>query len=194
LPHIRGAERGDRGSIAELVELVRTEEHIEAAEALIGACGAPALMVVRRILKDGPDTDATFWSAAQIAIERIDQLREPGSFGAWFTRIAERQAYNASRRRLREREHAGPMPDGFLDRLAVKDNEPFSELFSDRVAAALVSLSPFRRRVTVLHLAFGWSEKDLVEYFEGMVALGTIRSNIARGRKHLRAALEGDLR
>ncbi len=123
-----------------------------------------------------------------MALERIEECRDPERFAGWFTTIVKNRARNLLRReQLREGEpipyqapSSGPLPDREAERSELRGN----------LAEAVAQLSPLQREVVLLHDLEGWKHREIAERLE--MPSGTVRSHLHFARKRLRELL-GDV-
>ncbi len=157
-------------------------EHL--ARRHLRACRAVALAVVGELA--GAEDVAQ--DAFVLAIERIDDCRQPERFREWLLQITRNRARNQVRDRKHDRHDPldaaplrshGPLPDAAAAR---------SEL-RDRLLAALALLPETRREVLLLHDLEGWKHEEIAELL-GLPA-GTVRSHLHHARRVMRGELEG---
>jgi RNA polymerase sigma-70 factor (ECF subfamily) len=166
---VLGVRRGDRRAAGRLLERY------------MRACRAVALAVT------GSETDAddVCQNGFVIAIERIDQCRDPGRFAGWLLQIVRNQARNWVRSRtVRNGESlADTMPHRGPDPVRVAE---LAELRS-RLEAALKTLPEQEREVVLLHDLEGWKHREIAERLD--LPPGTVRSHLHHARKKLRDIL-----
>jgi RNA polymerase sigma-70 factor (ECF subfamily) len=159
---VREAQRGDRAAFAKLYETFAPVVHgVLLAQARSGE--------VHDLLQD----------VFVAALRRLGQLEHPAQFGGWICTIARNHARD-DHKRLRpeiglEREPARSANDDERDEAA-------------RALAALRSLPQAYRETLALRLIEGLSGPDIAAR-TGMTA-GSVRVNLCRGMKLLRAELE----
>ena len=144
------------------------------------------LAIVGNDADAGDATQETFVAAWR----RIRDLRDPGSFDAWFQRIA----INAARMTLRARgrRRVREVPSGDVAALAVLAGapEPPERTDADRLGAALDRLPADQRTLLALHHLDGRGLAELAEILE--IPLGTVKSRLHTARRALEAALAAD--
>jgi RNA polymerase sigma-70 factor, ECF subfamily len=112
------------------------------------------------------------------AFQRLHQLREPAHFGAWIGAIARHQ---------RGAEPAGEEPIEFADAVAAHDADPAQHVEALRMLAAIRALPDAYRETMTLRLVEGLGGPEIAE-LTGL-APGSVRVNLHRGMRLLRAAL-----
>jgi RNA polymerase sigma-70 factor (ECF subfamily) len=120
-----------------------------------------------------------------VALERLEECRDPARFGGWLLAIVRNRSRNVVRREiLREGEELPSAaasktvgPDGFAER---------SEL-RERLTWALGTLNEVQREIVLLHDLQGWKHGEIAEKLE--MPSGTVRSHLHYARKQLRDCL-----
>lgn len=118
-----------------------------------------------------------------LALRKLRSLREASAFGPWLATLARRVAadHGRSRRRRHERqERVGPHPPAGRPALTAEGLAVFE---------ALSKLPPAYRETLLLRLVEGMSGREIAAA-TGLTE-GSVRVNLSRGMKRLRAALEG---
>ncbi|PJJ56709.1 RNA polymerase sigma-70 factor (ECF subfamily) [Mumia flava] len=115
---------------------------------------------------------------------------QPGSFEGWIHRITTNLFLDRVRRKSKLRFH--PFAEGAEERLVSREISP-ERVWQDAnldadVEQALTALPEEFRVAVVLCDIEGLSYEEIADVLG--VKIGTVRSRIHRGRKHLRAALE----
>jgi len=126
------------------------------------------------------DAEDVAQEAFVVAIERLEQCREPDRFSGWLIEIVRTRALNALAKRGR-REGSEPIDD------AVVDHDRGDVALRSRLLDALAQLSEVQREVVLLHDLEGWTHAEIA------AALGLSEVNC---RQHLftaRRALRGGL-
>ncbi len=114
------------------------------------------------------------------ALERLPELREPAAFRAWLLAIARRAATDHQRSRKPVEEPAPTLAAG-------KNSQPDGEAFA--VLATIQRLPECYRETLVLRLVEGMTGPEIAVR-TGLTA-DSVRVNLCRGMKLLRARLEG---
>ena len=164
------AREGDRSAFEKLVR-----RHFSGARA-----------VALAELADSRDADDAVQDAFIVALERLEDCRNPAAFGPWLRRIVRNRARSIGRReRVRRTEpleqvvtrtsKADPARD--LDRAELRA----------RLEAALAELTPVQRAVVLLHDLEGYRHREIAE--ELRIPEGTVRSHLFLARRALRERL-----
>jgi RNA polymerase sigma-70 factor, ECF subfamily len=168
---VRRAATGDTGAFSELVRRYQRAAYLV------------ALGVTRR----HADAEDVAQEAFVVALERIEECRDPERFAGWFTTIVKNRARNLLRReQLREGE---PIP------FQVPTTDPGPDRAAERaqlrgaLSEAMEQLSPLQREVVLLHDLEGWKHREIAERLE--MPSGTVRSHLHFARKRLRELLGG---
>jgi RNA polymerase sigma-70 factor, ECF subfamily len=114
------------------------------------------------------------------ALERLPELREPEAFRAWLLAIARRIATDHQRGKMPAAEPAQPLA-------AAKNARPDDEAFA--VLDTIQRLPECYRETLILRLVEGMTGPEIAER-TGLTA-DSVRVNLCRGMKLLRARLEG---
>ena len=167
---VRKAREGDRGAF----------------EALVGRYQRPAYLAALGVTGSPEDAEDVAQEAFIVALERLDECRDPSRFAGWFLTIVRNRARNYIRREsLRRMEE---IPAG----TATRGPDPARELESGelrrRLAKAMEGLSEVRRQVVLMHDLEGWKHREIGEVLG--IPPGTVRSHLHFARKALREALE----
>lgn len=166
---VHSVRRGDRRAAGRLLE-----RYLRAGRAVaLAVTGVEA------------DADDVCQEAFVVAMERIDDCRDPAKFGKWLLQIVRNRSRNLVRsntgRRLvtlGETEPApGPSPAVQMERLELRE----------RLLAALAEIPEQHREVILLHDLEGWKHREIA----GRLGLpeGTVRSHLHHARRRLRQIL-----
>lgn len=160
--------RGDQGALRSLIDR-------ESAR-LVRQCA--------RVLGDADDAQDVVQEAFMIAYRSIGAYRGDGALGAWLSRIALRLAF----RRRRSQARLVPMGDHGP---SAPGGDPYTAvarvLEGEAIRAAVELLPEAYREVVILHY-FGELTLDEIAAATGRPP-GTVRSNLHRALKRLRADL-----
>lgn len=157
-------------------ELVR--RHLRSAHAVaLGVLGNPA------------DAEDVCQEAFLIALERLEECREPQRFAAWLMRIVRNRALNfRESRSLR----AGVPLERAAE--AAGGDDPGREAerseLRQRLLAALAVLPESQREVVLLHDLEGWRHREIAELLG--TSEGAVRVRLHEARRRLRSELEGN--
>lgn len=152
-----------------------------AMEALLAALHAPIATVTRRIC--GPDHDDATQQALIAVARGVRRFDGRAAVTTWVYRIATNAALDELRRRERHGSHASLESAALIDR-----ERPFEQIDDQLlIAEALETLTPEHRAAVVLREVAQLDYAEIAEILD--VPLGTVRSRIARARRHLANAL-----
>jgi len=157
----------------------------EAFGVLVPRYMRPGYLVALSVTGNPQEAEDVAQEAFLVALERLEDCREPERFGGWFLTIVRNRAKNLLRReRLRSGEEltpeispgpGGPAED--LDRMEMRE----------RLERGMEGLSEIRREVLLLHDLEGWKHREIGERLG--IPDGTVRSHLHFARKHLRDRL-----
>lgn len=159
-----------------------------AFEALVRRHLRSAYVVALAELADGRDAEDAVQDAFVLALERLDECRDPGSFGAWLKRIVRNRARSVGRReRIREAQALETVltassesdPERDLDRAELRR----------RLESALGVLTEVQRAVVLMHDLEGYRHREIAG--ELGIPEGTVRSHLFFARRALRQRLGG---
>lgn len=137
-------------------------------------------------LADRGDAEDAVQDSFIMALERLDDCRDPSAFAGWLRRIVRNRARSVRRReRVRETdslESAGTAasprdPGRDLDRSEMRQ----------RLQAALTTLTEVQRRVVLMHDLEGYRHREIAVELE--IPEGTVRSHLFFARRALREQL-----
>ena len=145
----------------------------------------PGYLVALSVTGNPEDAEDVAQEAFLVALERLEDCRNPEKFGGWFLTIVRNRARNLLRReRLRRGEELTPEispgkggPDEDLKRMEIRE----------KLEEGLEGLSEVRREVLLLHDLEGWKHREIGERLG--IPDGTVRSHLHFARKHLRDRL-----
>jgi len=154
-----------------------------AFEVLLERHGPMVLRICRTILRDGHDAEDAYQATFLVLARQARSIRHPASLASWLHGVARRvacQARSAERRRRRHEQMVAGLADPCMIELQLDD-------LAEVVHAEIASL-PERYRAAVVLC-------DIEGLTEGQTAgrlgrpVGTIRSQLSRGRQRLRRRL-----
>ncbi len=146
-----------------------------------------AYLVAFGVTRRHADAEDVAQEAFLVALERIEECRDPARFAGWFTTIVKNRARNLLRReQLREGE---PIPFHAPSGEAGPDRQAERAELRGRLTDAVGKLSPLQREVVLLHDLEGWKHREIAERLE--MPSGTVRSHLHFARKRLRELLDG---
>lgn len=171
-------------SDAELVALARSGDG-DAFGELVRRYQRPAYSVALAVTGNHHDAEDVAQESFVVALERLDECRNPDRFAGWLLSTVRNRARNVVRRekvRL-----AGPIPhDAKAD---APDPARAAELAALRakLEEALETLTEVQREIVLLHDLEGWKHDEIAERLS--IPAGTVRSHLHFARKALRAQL-----
>ena len=159
--------------------------------------------VIASILREAPghpDVEDGASETLRRALEKHDQMRDPGATRAWVLGIARHVGLDAIRARKRARQHVEAVdapsssPSSSLGAVELVDSAPnpyerVAQARRDRVVREAVESLPEgpRKALTMFHLE-GLEYQEIAERLG--VPLGTVATWVARGRKAMAATLQ----
>lgn len=172
---VRRARQGDASAFDTLVR-----RHLRSAYAVaLARLGEPA------------DAEDVCQDAFVVALERLDDCRQPERFSAWLLRIVRNRASDHAR----SRKVRAATPIDNVD-IASSDPGPLrrterAELESN-LLEALAGLTELQREVLMLFDLEGWSHREIAEKLG--ISEGSARVHLHNGRRALRERLAGRYR
>jgi len=157
----------------------------EAFGVLVTRYMRPGYLVALSVTGNPEDAEDVAQEAFLVALERLEDCRNPEKFGGWFLTIVRNRSRNLLRReRLRRGEELSPElspgpggPGEDLRRLEIRE----------QLENGLKGLTEVRREVLLLHDLEGWKHREIAEKLG--IPDGTVRSHLHFARKHLRDRL-----
>ena len=166
---VRRSREGDGGAFGELVD-----RYARAAYSV-------ALSVTGR----HEDAEDAAQESFLVALQRIEECRNPEKFGAWLMTIVRNRSRNLVRREVLRDTDPIPVTAGSKSPTPEKDTEQ-SELRA-LLKGALAELPEVQREIVLLHDLEGWKHREIAERLD--LPPGTVRSHLHFARKALREAL-----
>jgi RNA polymerase sigma-70 factor (ECF subfamily) len=167
-------------SVGDLVRRARRGEP-QAFDLLARRHLRAAFAVALAVLGRPSDAEDVAQEAFVVAIERLEQCREPDRFSGWLLEIVRTRALNALGRRKRR---DGPE---LADDAAAAATPDGDVALRARLLDALAELGPVQREVVLLHDLEGWTHAEIAE------ALGLSETNCRQYLFTARRALRGGL-
>jgi len=166
---VRRAQRGDE----------------EAFGLLVSRYMRSAYAVALSVTGKHEDAEDAAQESLLVALQRVEECREPERFAGWLMTIVRNRSRNLLRREgLRTTSEipvgaAGgdPLPDQQLSRTRLRE----------RLDEALAELSEVQREIVLLHDYEGWKHREIAERLD--MPSGTVRSHLHFARKALRKRL-----
>ncbi len=117
-----------------------------------------------------------------VALERLDDCRNPDRFAGWLLTIVRNRARNLVRREvLRDTD---TVPETTAARGRTPDKVAEHAELQERLGTALRQLSEVQREIVLLHDLEGWRHREIAEHLG--IPSGTVRSHLHFARKFLR--------
>ncbi len=124
-----------------------------------------------------------------VALERLDECRDPERFAGWMMTIVRNRSRNLVRREsLREMDQ---VPVSARSSVPTPERSAETTELRERLEEALSGLSEVQRQIVLLHDMEGWKHREIA----GLLGLpaGTVRSHLHFARKTLREFLGDSL-
>ena len=171
-------------SDAELVIQARTGD-TESFGELVRRYQRAAYSVALSVIGRPQDAEDAAQESFMVALERLEECRNPARFAGWLLAIVRNRSRNLIRRETLRRgdeipasaSSSGPSPERAADISALRE----------RLKEALNKLSEVQREIVLLHDLEGWKHAEIAERL-GMPS-GTVRSHLHFARKALRVQL-----
>lgn len=171
-------------SDAELVALARSGD-AEAFGELVRRYQRPAYSVALAITGNHHDAEDVAQDSFIVALERLDECRNPDRFAGWLLSAVRNRARNVVRReKVRT---AGPIShDARTDGPSPARAAEIAALRT-KLEEALETLTEVQREIVLLHDLEGWKHDEIAERLS--IPAGTVRSHLHFARKALRTRL-----
>lgn len=171
-----------------LVRRIRTGDD-GAYGALVARYMKPAYAVALSVTGRHEDAEDAIQESFLVALQRLDECRNPERFAGWLLTIVRNRSRNLVRREsLRT---ADPIPPGTSGREAGPDRVTERVELRERLQEALDTLPPVQREIVLLHDLEGWKHREIADRLD--LPSGTVRSHLHFARKALRSVLGGSL-
>lgn len=174
---------------AQLVEQARGGDPA-AFEALVQRHLRAVYAVALAELGEPSDAEDAIQDAFVMALERLEDCRQPDRFEAWLVQIARNRARDLRRRRTVR--IAAPLEAAHR---ATSNSSPVRDAeradLRGRLTEALGELTAVQREVVLLHDMEGWKHREIAEA-TGLPE-GTVRSHLFHARRALRKRLGPDV-
>lgn len=174
----------DASSEGELVRLaLEGDEH--AFGSLVELYQRAAYAVAYSVIGRHEDAEDVAQESFLVALERLEECRNPDRFGGWLMTIVRNRSKNLIRREsLRETDEIpmgatsrSPMPDRVVENMQIRET----------LQGALLKLPEVQRQIVLLHDLEGWKHREIADRL-GLPS-GTVRSHLHFARKALRVEL-----
>ncbi|MEK9501553.1 RNA polymerase sigma factor [Gaopeijia maritima] len=175
-------------SDAVLVRRIRTGDD-GAYGALVGRYMKSAYAVAYSVTGRHEDAEDAVQESFLVALQRLDECRNPERFAGWLLTIVRNRSRNLVRREsLRS---ADPIPPGTSNRGPGPDRVTEQVELREQLQEALETLPPVQREIVLLHDLEGWKHREIADRLD--LPSGTVRSHLHFARKALRSVLGGSL-
>jgi RNA polymerase sigma-70 factor, ECF subfamily len=145
----------------------------------------PAYAVALSVLGRHEDAEDAAQEAFLVAIERLEECRNPDRFGGWLLTIVRNRSKNLIRREsLRETDQ---VPPAARSKAPMPDQVTETAELRRRLEEAMSCLPEVQREIVLLHDLEGWKHREIADRLE--LPSGTVRSHLHFARKTLRDAL-----
>lgn len=157
----------------------------EAYSTLVGKYMRSAYLVAFSVTRRHEDAEDAAQEAFMVALQRLEECRNPDRFGGWFMTIVRNRSRNLIRREsLRE---TSVLPETASSDAPTPERQAERGELRDQLDEALSRLSDVQREVVLLHDLEGWKHREIAERL-GLPS-GTVRSHLHFARKALRGSL-----
>lgn len=120
-----------------------------------------------------------------VALERLEECRNPDRFGGWLMTIVRNRSRNLIRREsLRQTDE---VPESTSSRRPGPDEVTESRELGELLEEAMAELPEVQREIVLLHDLEGWKHREIAERLD--LPSGTVRSHLHFARKALRKTL-----
>ena len=177
---------GERDSIQD-AELVRRSRQGDggAFGVLVDRYARAAYSVALSVTGRHEDAEDAAQESFLVALQRLEECRNPEKFGAWLLTIVRNRSRNLVRREVLRDTDPIPVTAGSRGPTPERDAEQ-SELRA-LLEGALAELPAVQREIVLLHDLEGWKHREIAERLD--LPPGTVRSHLHFARKALRETL-----
>lgn len=146
----------------------------------------PAYAVALSVVGRHEDAEDAAQEAFLVALERLEECRNPDRFGGWLLTIVRNRSKNLIRREsLRETDE---VPPGARSSTPTPDRVTETAELRGLLEEAMRDLPEVQREIVMLHDLEGWKHREIAERLD--LPPGTVRSHLHFARKALRKALQ----
>ena len=173
-------ERSD----AELVSAAKSGDEASFGE-LVRRYQRPAYSVALSVLGRHQDAEDAAQESFMVALQRLEDCRDPSRFAGWFLTIVRNRSRNLIRRES--------LRSGDRIPVSAKTSDPSPARVAETTALrehltdALERISEVQREIVLLHDLEGWKHNEIAERLG--IPSGTVRSHLHFARKALRKEL-----
>ena len=174
----------DHPDDSELVLRARRGEEL-ALSMLIERYQRPAYALAFSVTGRHEDAEDAAQESFLVALDRLDECRDPERFAGWFMTIVRNRSRNLIRREsLRQ---TSDVPHGTRSRLPAPDKVAEASELRGVLKEAIAALPEVQQEVVLLHDLEGWKHREIAERLG--IPSGTVRSHLHFARKALKQAL-----
>ncbi|MEX2465393.1 MAG: sigma-70 family RNA polymerase sigma factor [Gemmatimonadota bacterium] len=178
------SQQADKPTDRELVRRAR-EGDAPAFGLLVKRYQRPAYAVALSVVGKHEDAEDAAQEAFLVALERLEECRNPDRFGGWLLTIVRNRSKNLIRREsLRETDE---VPPGARSNTRTPDRVTEDAELRRLLEEAMQDLPEVQREIVMLHDLEGWKHREIAERLD--LPPGTVRSHLHFARKALREAL-----
>ena len=174
----------DHPDDSELVLRARKGEEI-ALSMLIERYQKSAYALALSVTGRHEDAEDAAQESFLVALDQLDECRDPERFAGWFMTIVRNRSRNLIRREsLRE---TSDVPQGTKSRIPTPDKIAETSELRGILQRAIAALPEVQQEVVLLHDLEGWKHREIAERLG--IPSGTVRSHLHFARKALKEAL-----
>lgn len=145
----------------------------------------PAYAVALSVVGKHEDAEDAAQEAFLVALQRLEECRNPDRFGGWLLTIVRNRSKNLIRREsLRDTDE---VPPGTQSKVPTPDRVTETAELRGLLEEAMEDLPEVQREIVMLHDLEGWKHREIAERLD--LPPGTVRSHLHFARKALRKAL-----
>lgn len=152
---------------------------------LVDRYSRPAYAVALSVTRQHEDAEDAVQESFLVALERLEECRNPDRFVGWLMTIVRNRSRNLVRRESIRRTEEIP-ERASTDRPAPDRATERGEL-RDLIEEALGELPEVQREIVLLHDLEGWKHREIADRLE--IPSGTVRSHLHYARKALQEIL-----
>jgi RNA polymerase sigma-70 factor (ECF subfamily) len=171
---------------AQLVERARGGD-ARAFEQLVRRHLRTAHLVALSVVNEPADADDICQDAFIVALERLEDCRQPDRFLAWLLRIVRNRAHSLHRRERVRRALPLEGAAAEVDQRADPAADAIRAELRDRLLSEMQGLSEVQREVLLLHDLEGWRHREIAELLG--LREGTVRAHLSYARRNMRERL-----
>ena len=174
----------DCPSDSELVLRARRGEEL-ALSMLIDRYQKSAYALALSVTGRHEDAEDAAQESFLVALDQLDECRDPERFAGWFMTIVRNRSRNLIRREsLRQ---TSDVPQGTRSRIPAPDKIAETSELREILQHAIAELPEIQQEVVLLHDLEGWKHREISERLG--IPSGTVRSHLHFARKALKKAL-----